>query len=65
MKAVSEIERAGFTDHMIDSRVNEGAADADSKPSVLVSWVDGEDNAQEARGAALRWICRRKWVEKY
>lgn len=50
---------------MIDSRVNEGAADADSKPSVLVSWVDGKDNAQEARGAALRWICRWKWVEKY
>lgn len=29
---------------MIDSPVNEGAAEANSKTSVLIIWVDGEDN---------------------
>lgn len=41
---VFELALTGCTDHMTDSPVNEGAAEANSKTSVSIIWVDGEDN---------------------
>lgn len=40
----SEIKLTAFIDHLMDSSVNEGVANVDSKASLLASWVDGENN---------------------
>lgn len=42
----SGIKLTGFIDHLIDSLVNEGVVDADSKASILAIWIDGENNKQ-------------------
>lgn len=42
----SGIKLTEFIDHLIDSLVNEGVVDADSKASILAIWIDGENNKQ-------------------